>query len=281
MFIKDQDKEKYRIVDGKAEQVVPNVKPGLYTLSVNRSMFGSSVTIERNTRYKDTEIIQEGVYKEICDYLDNFVSTDMYEIRKEMGMMHKLGLIFNGGIGTGKTYLAGQLGEKLAKEKNALVLMTRGEPDIELAKLIDMLRTEDPDRLIVLIMDEYEKHNAGESDMLHFLDGKDSRNNVIVIATVNSTKGIPDTIRNRKGRIEKVFEFRLKNRSVVRRIIESVIPKKYSNIIAVDSLVDRAMKDDKLLRIDNLTIEIRDMIFREIRKKAKKGKATQTLNKQK
>lgn len=274
MFIRQEGKDNiFKVVDAKSTQVVKSVKPGLYNLEIQHSMFfGTSIYIERNDRYANSTPINTGVYGETLSFIDKFMSTDMFDIRDEMGMMHKVGMIFNGKIGTGKTFLAGQIAEKLAKEHNALALIMKGEPDIPLHALVDTMRVEDPDRLIVLILDEYEKHNNGNDHMLHFLDGKDSRNNVIVIATVNTTTGIPKEIKDRRGRIEKIFNFTVKSKDVVKRIIENVLPDKYKKYISMDGLVQEAMKNDSLLKIDNLTIRIRDMIYDGIRAEMNKPK---------
>ena len=277
MFIRNsENNQQYKVVNSKTTDVVKKVEAGLYTLDIIESFFGINVFIERTKRYANSKMITNGVYGEVVEFINKFTSQEMYDIRESMGMLHKLGMIFNGAIGTGKTFLAGQIAEKLAEEKDALGIIVKGEPKIPLHDLVDMLRVEQPDRLVIIIMDEYEKHNRGNSNMLHFLDGKDSRNNVLVLATVNSTNGIPTEIKDRKGRIEKIFNFTVKSEEVVKRIIENVLPEKYAHHIDIDKLVKLAMKDDRLLKIDNLSIKIRDLIYESIRKNGNTTVAKQT-----
>jgi len=134
-----------------------------------------------------------------------------------------------------------------------------------LAKLIDSLREEEPDRLIILIIDEYEKRRHGEVDVMSFLDGANSRSNVIVIATVNSTRKLPETITNRVGRIEKIYNFDEVDVSVITKTIESVIPKKYAKLLNLKTLVERVIKgSDEDRRIDNIAMMVRNAIFNKL-----------------
>ena len=262
MFLKTKKDDNYRVKPGKTQDVIGNIEAGVYSLEINHSMFGTDVFLQKTTRYKNGTILDSGTFKEAKEHIEDFLSPQMYEIRNAMGNMHKIGLIFNGKPGTGKTYLAGQLAEKMVTENNALCIFSVGEPKIGLANFIDSVREEDPDRLIVLIIDEYEKRNSGEIDIMSFLDGGESRNNVIVIATVNSTNKLPDTIINRVGRIEKVYNFDEVDLTIITKTVESVIPEKYKDFINAKELAQEVLngtEEDK--RIDNISVRVRNTIF--------------------
>jgi SpoVK/Ycf46/Vps4 family AAA+-type ATPase len=175
--------------------------------------------------------------------------------------MHKLALIFNGGPGTGKTFLAGQIMENLVKEKNAVCIMSRGEPVVDLHVLIDTIRIEDPDRFIGILIDEYEKCQGNELEMLSFLDGTNSRDNLLLIATVNSTKRLPETIINRIGRIERIYNFDVDDTEVIKAMIDSVIPDKYKDKIKSEEIalefIDYGVKPS----IDFITVIVRNKIY--------------------
>lgn len=268
MFIKSDKKGLYKVVNDSAKNVVDNIQAGTYQLKISRSMFGIGITIEKIDRYDNSKMLNVGVYDRAFKYIKRFVSPEMYKARESMKMMHKLALIFDGPIGTGKTYLAGQIGSYLAKTKNALTIISHGEPDINLAELVDSLRVDQPDRLIVLIMDEYEKNNSGETDMLSFLDGSSSRNNVIVIATTNSTNSISNTIKKRKGRIEKIFDFGSDQGSIYANLVDEITPTEYRGKIQTDALKRRVINSytNKTgvkktgISIDEMSIEVRDLI---------------------
>lgn len=265
MFLKTKKDDNYRVIPGKTQDVIGNIEAGVYSLEINHSMFGTDVFLQKTTRYKNGTILDSGTFKEAKEHIEDFLSPQMYEIRNAMGNMHKIGLIFNGKPGTGKTYLAGQLAEKMVTENNALCIFSVGEPKVTLSNFIDNVREEDPDRLIVLVIDEYEKRNSGEIDIMSFLDGSESRSNVIVIATVNSTTRLPDTLTNRVGRIEKIYNFDEVDLEVITRTVESVIPEKYKEHINAKEFAKKILTgNDEDRRIDNIAVQIRNMIFAKI-----------------
>jgi len=263
MFIKQPKDNHFQVIPGKTTNVIANVEAGIYNLEIIKDPWsGTKIFLQKTERYKKSAMLQSGTFKEAMEHIDDFVSPEMYEIREEMGNLHKIGLIFNGKPGTGKTYLAGQLAEKLVKEKNALCIFSVGEPKVSIANFVDSIREEDPDRLIILIIDEYEKRNNGEIDIMSFLDGGESRNNIIVIATVNSTNRLPDTIIDRVGRIEKVYNFDSVDLEVIQKTIESVIPEKYKGLINTKTFAKEILEGcDQDKRIDNISLQVRNMIF--------------------
>lgn len=276
MFIIDREENgKYELVPRRAEDVIQKLEPGVYSLNVMRTFEGVSVSLTENRRYKDSKIINVGTFKEASEHIDFFLNKESKKIRKEMGMMNKLALIFNGGPGTGKTFLAGQLMEKLVKEENAICIVSKGMvPYIELHAIIDNIRLEDKDRMIGILLDEYEKNSSSsELEMLSFLDGTNSRENIILIATVNSTKTLPDTIVERIGRIEKVYNFDENNEAMLLAMVESVTPNKYVDIIDKEEILNEIKFFKATPTIDFISVLVRNKIYEKItNKKAPKLK---------
>jgi len=265
MFIRRGEKE-LEIIPGNTKDVVGKLDAGVYNFRIVEDPWrGPKLFLEPNVRYRDASLLDSGTFKHAVEHVTDFMSEKMYEVRAAMGSIHKLGLIFNGKPGTGKTFLAGQIAEKLVKEHDAIGVMAVGEPKVELAKLVDSLREEEPDRLICLIIDEYEKRRHGEVDVMSFLDGSNSRSNVIVIATVNSTKKLPETITNRVGRIEQIYNFDEVDVAVITKTIESIIPEKYSKLLDIKALVQRVIKGSDIdRRIDNIALMVRNAIFNKL-----------------
>lgn len=266
MFIRqEENNNSFELVPQKSESVLKTLEAGVYYLKLVRRPFGgSNIYLEKNNRYKGGQIINTGVFKEARDHVDFFVDKDAYVARKELGLMNKLALIFNGGPGTGKTYLAGQLMEKLVKENNAICLMCKGEPGVDLHSIIDGIRLEDPDRFVGILIDEYEKSKGDELEMLSFLDGTNSRDNMLLIATVNSTKKLPETIINRIGRIERVYNFDTEDIEIIKAMINSVIPEKYKEHIQAEDIAKEFKEYNIKPSIDFITVLIRNKIYEHI-----------------
>ena len=262
MFIQSRENpNSYEVVPKRAEEVKSKLEPGVYTIKLQRSWSGIEVHLEKNDRYKGGKIINSGVFKEAREHVEFFIDQFAFEAREELGLMHKLALIFNGGPGTGKTFLAGQLMQRMVEEKGGICIMSKGEPGIHIHELIDSIRLEDPDRFVGLLIDEYEKCQGDALDMLSFLDGTNSRNNVLVIATVNSTKKLPETILNRIGRIERIYNFDTEDAEVIKAMIESVIPKEYIEKIDPEEIALEFIEYGIKPSIDFITVLIRNKIY--------------------
>jgi hypothetical protein len=145
--------------------------------------------------------------------------------------------------------------------------MSKGEPQVDLHVLIDQIRTEDPDRFIGILIDEYEKCSGNEPDMLSFLDGTNSRNNLLLIATVNSTKRLPETIINRIGRIERVYNFDTEDTDIITAMIDSVIPDNYKGILKAEEIALEFIEYGVKPSIDFITVIVRNKIYEHKTKK--------------
>lgn len=281
MFIQQQENpNKYELIPRKAADVKPKLEAGVYTVTVVKTWSGKEVYLELNTRYKGGKEINTGVFKEAREHVDFFVDPMAFETREELGMMHKLALIFNGGPGTGKTFLAGQIMEKLVRDNNAICILSRGEPNVDLHILIDHIRTEDPDRFIGILIDEYEKCHGDELDMLSFLDGTNSRNNLLLIATVNSTKRLPETIINRIGRIERVYNFDTEDTEIIKAMVDSVIPDKYKDQLKAEDIALEFIEYGIKPSIDFITVIVRNKIY-ELKSKKDAPLLLENIKKQK
>ncbi len=263
MFVKKDDGvNKFEVIPRKAEDVFSKLDPNVYDLTVEKDWNSVQIFFSKNNRYKNSTPINTGVFAEAIDHVNFFLSPEAMETRDELGMMHKMALIFNGGPGTGKTFLAGQLMEKLVKEKEAVCIMSKGDPKyVEWHQLIDAVRLEDPDRWIGILIDEYEKRSGDDLDMLSFLDGTNSRKNVLVIATVNSTKKLPETITNRIGRVERIYNFDTDDANVIKAMITSVIPEKYKESIDSEAIAKEFIEFGIKPSIDFISVLVRNKIY--------------------
>jgi len=279
MFIKREDKNDYLLTDGNTKNVSNYLDPGVYDMGIKIG-FDTSIFFKKNEMYKKGSTISNGVHKEIKKYFDNFMSKEMDEARNEMNMLTKVGLIFTGDPGTGKTFLAGQIAQKLSEEKKAVsIIGTNNYSILKMHNLIDDIRKEDSNKWIVLILDEFEKvmNNFEDTNFLSFLDGNNSRKNVITIAIVNSTKKLPDFLIKRPGRFEKIFNFKTEDANTLNGIIETIIPNKFKSKITKENIISE-LKSNKArlgesqvpITVDSIRLKIRDKITELIRNEKNK-----------
>lgn len=266
MFRKNENK--FQIIGAKKGDVIDSLEAGLYTLDVQKSFFGKSFNLERTTRYAETAEPKSGVFAEASLYINRFFTEKYREVRKSLGMLNKLNVIFNGKPGTGKTHMACALAEKMVRERNAIGVVINDIEDIDFGEFIDKLRINDaPNRLVVLVLDELEKNERyalKSSKFLGFLDGAESRENVIIVGTSNDIHDLPSYLTNRPGRFEKIWEFAFSNKQVLRDTVIALLPESRRDDNAlVDKIVEKATAK-KLETIDHVRFLMVDIIHSEV-----------------
>ena len=265
MIIKEDSK--YRLIEANSDNLIENLSAGTYTVELKQGFFSSSLYLDPvGDKYKKGMMINEGIFKKIHEDVNAFLSEEMTLARESLCMMNKSGIMFEGAPGTGKTFLAGQIGEQLVQERNAVCLITTN-PNLDFAAIIDIIRQKSPDRFVVLIIDEFEKnYKSSNTSLLSFLDGTESRDNVLVIATVNNMRNLPNYITERPGRFEKIYRFKMTDETILKPLLISIIPTKYREALdtEIGRLVEK-LKKEKEITIDSIRMYVRDLIYTHLK----------------
>jgi len=294
MFLSDPkvNPDRFILISGKLTESYEKLEAGVYNLGFigQGPMSPPQPYFEKTTKYDDGMIIEGGVFTKARKSIAKFVKPEMYEARKEMKMLNKLGIIFDGKPGTGKTFLAGQLCSEYAKNNNAIGIISNKHDGEMYADLIDSIREYDKDRLIIIVMDEFEKSRArNSSDMLSFLDGSSSKDNVIVIATINDKSELASYITNRPGRFETILDFKSDDVLILKSMIEQCIPKSFKKSFNVDQLVKEfsnkanankfgLSNNNDDFTIDRMRMVIRDLIADKIEEKKNSVETITTIS---
>jgi hypothetical protein len=257
----------YKVVGTKKEHLRESLDTGMYTAKIYETPRG---TIERDltpmSRYDNSKVIKAGVFEEAYDYITEYFDPIKLRLRKEMGMMNKMNVMFKGDPGTGKTHLACTIASEIIRKNNGIGIVIDNIMEVDFDTLSDDLRiNDDPNRLIVIVLDELEKNKdwvLNRAKFLGFLDGALSKSNVFVFATVNSIDNLPDYLTNRPGRFEKIYNFNFKDKEVLRTITKGIAPKQYKeNAELIDTIVDIAFSEE-ISTIDHLRFFILDYLFK-------------------
>lgn len=261
MFIKED--KKFRVVFTDGSQIEKSLAPGIYSLTVQETFFGENYFLEEVNTFKGKKMINAGIYKEINDIINIHLSPSMHEAKQLLNLRNKLGLMFQGAPGTGKTFTAGLIGQRVVDELGGYCIITKVVKGHRDKTIINEMRSF-TDKPIVYIYDEFEKSfNRNDSETLSFLDGVDSPENIVNIATVNEIKNLPNFVIDRPGRFEKVIEFRADDKTILKSIINSIVPKKYNNEAFLKRVSDKVDKSANKT-IDKLLIIIRDCLSAQI-----------------
>jgi AAA+ superfamily predicted ATPase len=265
MFIKDKNEEFIIIPTDLKMDTYDRLDKGVYNVIVRPGdgpFAPPKISFAKMDEYKKGVKIDTGIFKEVRTFLNDFFNESLMEARKIMNMKNKLGVMFNGDPGTGKTFLAGQLSSEICDSQDAIAFLVTEAADY--SGLIDAVRKTDPDRTVIIIVDEFEKtFSRRDTDTLSFLSGAKERDNVIIIATVNDTSYLPSFIKDRPSRFEKIFEFSFKNEEVIKSIVNTMTPIEYLDKIDTNYLISEIQKHDNM-SIDRIRHILRDVIAANI-----------------
>ena len=160
-----------------------------------------------------------GVFAELMDYssdnLIQFPDSESDKIKKEFdsfwamknkyierGEQHKRGYLLWGPPGGGKTCLVTTLVQQFIEEQNGVVFLYSGFTKAYMEPFRDV----EPERKVMIIIEDidawFEYHD--EAEVLALLDGETPLVYTVVIATTNYPEKLPDRIKNRPSRFDRV-----------------------------------------------------------------------------
>jgi hypothetical protein len=213
-------------------KTVATVDSGLYTMIYNE---GNGFGISK-MNYKSDEFfhLPSLPHNQIIEDLKKF--WDNIERFKTYNLTPKRGIILYGDPGCGKTSLIHLLVDELKKYNGISIYFDNPFNWVELAKLVRkvektrplLCRIEDLD----LVIDKF-----GEEVFLNFLDGLNSIDNVVYVATTNNLDRIPDRIKDRPSRFDKKYKIEKPTSTDRKLYFESILTDEDKTLYDLDKLV--------------------------------------------
>lgn len=135
---------------------------------------------------------------------------------KKNHLIHKRGMLIEGGPGFGKSSLISLLSKEIIN-KGGVVFKVQSPQKLfyHIAFIKDFFRKIEPDTPIITIIEDINDYNDVYFDLLDFLDGKNNIEHHVVIATSNNTENIEDTLL-RPSRIDLRVKVQLPSEEVRR-----------------------------------------------------------------
>lgn len=221
----------------KEGKVAKRLPAGTYHFSI--PMFSPPLFTEMQMNFDELIRLKGGIYDELREYVDNFASDEGKEAHRVLGTLWKTGILLFGRPGTGKTSFMHQLIEWFIEKHDAIVIY--GPETNHYSTIVETIRDGDPDRLIMIVADEFEKHSRGSNEMniLNFLDGHMSKPGVIYLAATNYMHMVSDRIKNRPSRFNFVKEIPLPSAEHRAQILEAKLPKEAQKKIDMVALAEK------------------------------------------
>ena len=149
----------------------------------------------------DKPIDVGGMPNQIAEEIRDFFTRG--EKFKKYGFAHKRGFLFHGPPGTGKSTLLRLIEERFIENFKGVVFLWNG--DQSLKNIIECFRTFEADRPLCIVVEDLDRVLMDcEHELLGVLDGQVALNNVVFLATTNFLEAIPERVKNRPSRIDRL-----------------------------------------------------------------------------
>lgn len=125
---------------------------------------------------------------------------------KNLGVLWKRGILLHGPPGCGKTAVTSLVSKEVIDNHDGIVLSPRQLGFLQAG--IKDLRKVEPNRKVLVIMEDIDQHMADEEDqaaLLNILDGNDQIENVLYVSTTNFPEKLGHRIVNRPSRFDLVI----------------------------------------------------------------------------
>jgi len=167
------------------------LSPGVYKVGYdpNYGYQCQEITIKTDELY----IFEENNTKELLDEINNFWTKK--ELYKKNNLIHKRGILLEGGPGTSKSSTITLLINQLISNGGIVFLINSVNEFIKYVTfLTEYFRYIEPNTPLITIIEDLDTYNNVEVQLLDFLDGKSNIEHHVIIATTNNSEEISDCI---------------------------------------------------------------------------------------
>lgn len=211
---------------------VDTVPSGLYNMTYNDSQgFGiTKVDYVSDDFFYLPSLPHKQIVSDLQKFWDNKDKFFKYNLNP------KRGIILHGEPGCGKSSLIYLLIEEIKKRGGISIYFDSPNNWVEIAKLI---RRVEKNRPLLCIIEDIDLVIAryGEDVFLNFLDGLNSIDDVVYVATTNNIEKIPDRIKDRPSRFDKKYEIKKPNESDRRAYFKNKLHESDVNKYDLNKLV--------------------------------------------
>lgn len=208
----------HRPLFGKPFEFETRIMAGIYNLDENYDLAKSKT---HKVVSDEIFLFRDAASKQFAEEVNLFWNSgDKF---KKMGFLHKRGLLIVGPPGSGKSSLLKQEMKKLV-EQGQVVFMSKSPWRLQSA--LASFRKKEPTRPLTVVIEDIDEvcSSYGEYQFLELLDGSESVNNVLFVATTNNMERLSEKLK-RPGRFDRKIEIPNPDANLRRAYME----KKFGN----------------------------------------------------
>jgi hypothetical protein len=200
---KDKTFNQYVVLPGNAFKPVTEAVAGLPSgfYQVKSTYDGPTFTTLKMTTDHLIDIpgtVIDTVFQDMMGFLK---SSEEY---KQLGLTHKRGYLFTGAPGSGKSATVVLLGRRLIKEGGVVIIPSSADLFLEAVKI---LRNTEKGRSVMYVLQELPDLLAKEEHkILAVLDGEESVNHSVFVATTNHPHKLSARLKERPSRFDLILE---------------------------------------------------------------------------
>lgn len=184
------------------------------------------------------------LYNKIIDDLVKFWSSKEEYLKR--GKIYRRNILLHSAPGMGKTSLINLIIEDLIKNRNGFVISITDPSDISnFNEMMLFIRSSMPNQPIIVTIEDIDNFINGnssksiETELLNILDGVDTYDNLVIIATTNYPEQLTERYINRPSRFNRVIEIPYPDENTRREFLIKTNLKEDIDKINIDEWVKK------------------------------------------
>lgn len=230
----DKDAECFEL--GAEGDIVKQLPPGIY--NAVPGPFGRRFIYPADIETDKLVSLENSNTNKVMKDIGQFLTKETRDAFKAYELLYRRGILLYGPPGTGKTSTVIQICREFVAKYQGLVFLDF--PFEGISSWVRDIRSQDSERAVLLVMEELDGQlPRHESTILSLLDGEDSVDNFIVLATTNYIEEIPSRIKNRPSRFSTVIEIGYPGIETRRAFLESRILPQHKSQVNIGELAQK------------------------------------------
>lgn len=227
-----------------ASKTVKQIIPGVYVVEEPPNV--GIIFKKLDVNIGDLIRFEDSICDEVVADIKKFWT--LKEKYAKIKQVYKRGFLLHGVAGGGKTSITNLIIQDVI---NSGGVALKFDNPYTFAKGIQAFRKIEPDRPVVVLMEDIESiiDEYSESEVLNILDGINSIDNVVFLATTNYPDKLLGRVTNRPSRFDRVFELKAPGPDVRRVYLQSLVDKYATGNDTLVIDVEKWVKETKDLSI--------------------------------